>query len=97
MLTCDLVLRPTKTKEKSAETIDNSATEDEVLEAEPKAKKVKTPKKKAASDDDEKEDRNAARKVVPDGVKGALNGLKYLFTGTMELDRTTMQVSGPSS
>lgn len=93
------VLRTKKDDKKSEDKIANSeddAAEDDTAPASTSTKPKRTPKKKspkAEDDGEEKEDRSAARRVVPEGVPGALAGLKFMFTGTMELDRGTMQAS----
>lgn len=87
-----------KDDKKSEDQIANSddlANEEDAAPVSTNTKPKRTPKKKAPKADDdgeEKEDRNAARKVIPEGVEGALAGLKLMFTGTMDLDRGTMQV-----
>ena len=62
---------------------DEDANGDEAP-AKPKKAAKKAPSKKA-------EDTKAARKVIPDGEADSLDGLKFVFTGTMEVDRPTME------
>ena len=62
---------------------DDDADADEAP-AKPKKTAKKAPSKK-------QEDNKAARKVIPDGEAGVLDGLTLIFTGTMGVDRKTME------
>ena len=75
-----------KKKVKSANRVD-SGLEDEDGAEEPAPKKKSAPKKVKLDDDEN------PRKQIPNGIPRALDGIKVIYSGTMQLNRDTCKAT----